>query len=162
MPRKKTLLIVLGSGGHTAQMLRLVKLLGKEFEYEYVIAKDDPLSEKKIGIPGKVWRITRPRSFDTPTWKAILNTLLAFFEAIKILSKSDSVAVISAGPGIAVPISYVAKLFGKKVIFLESWSRVWSPSRTGKLIYPISDLFFVQWPELKKVYPKAMYAGRLG
>ena len=159
---KKTLLIILGSGGHTAQMLRLVRLLGNKFKYEYIIAKDDTLSEKKIEIPGKVWKATRPRSYDTPTWKAIVNTIVSFIESIHIITKTDAIAVVSAGPGLAVPISYLGKLFGKKVIFLESWSRVWHPSRAGKLVYPIADMFFVQWPELKEKYPKAIYAGRLG
>ncbi|MDP3029141.1 MAG: hypothetical protein Q8O04_06545 [Deltaproteobacteria bacterium] len=47
-------------------------------------------------------------------------------------------------------------------IFIESWSRVTTKSTTGKICYYLSDLFFVQWPELIKRYPKAIYAGRLG
>ncbi len=159
---KKTLLVVLGTGGHTAQMLRLVRLLGDKFNYEYVIAKNDPISEKKIEIPGKVWKITEHRSYNTPIWKAVINTAIMTLESLCIIIKTNAIAVVSAGPGLAVPISYLGKLFGKKVIFLESWSRVWHPSRAGKLVYPIADLFFVQWPELKEKYPKAIYAGRLG
>jgi len=48
------------------------------------------------------------------------------------------------------------------VIFIESWARVYSKSDSGKLVYPIADLFFVQWKEMEKVYPHAIYAGRLG
>ena len=160
--RKHKLLIVLGSGGHTAQILRLVNLLGKKLKYEYVVLKDDPLSKRKIKIRGKVWEITRPRNYYDPFWKAIFKTIISFFESVKIVLESNACAIITAGPGVAVPLCYVGKLFGKKIIFIESWSRVWNLSRTGKLIYPISDLFFVQWKNLKKKYPKSIYAGRLG
>ena len=160
--RKRKVLIVLGSGGHTAQMLRLVDLLGNRLKYEYIVLKDDPLSEKKIKIKGKVWKITRPRDYNTSLWKAVFKTMLSFFESIKIVLKSNACAIISAGPGIAVPLCYVGKFFGKKIIFIESWSRIWNLSRTGKLVYPISDLFFVQWEYLKNKYPKSIYAGRLG
>ncbi len=162
MSKKKTILIILGKGGHTAQMLRLVRLLGNKFEYEYVIRKDDILSSKMIEIPGKIWKITTPRSYDMPLWKAIINTIKSFFEAFRIVKNSKATVVISCGAGLAVPISYISKLFGKKVVFIESWSRVWKPSMSGKLIYPIADMFFIQWKELTKYYPKAIYAGRLG
>jgi UDP-N-acetylglucosamine:LPS N-acetylglucosamine transferase len=61
----------------------------------------------------------------------------------------------------AVPFSVLGKLLGKKVIFVEDYSRVSKASTSGKIIYRFSDLFFVQWPELKAVYPKGIYAGRL-
>ena len=30
---------------------------------------------------------------------------------------------------------------------------------TGRLIYPISDKFVVQWESMKKLYPKADFGG---
>ena len=162
MHKKKTLLIVLGKGGHTEQMIRLIRYLGDQYNYEYMIARDDPLSKDKIELPGKIWEVTRHRYYYTPKWRSMLNTIVLSFESLTILLKTRADVVVSAGPGLAVPISYLAKLFGKKVIFIESWSRVWHPSRAGKLVYPIADLFFIQWPELKSKYPKAIYAGRLG
>jgi beta-1,4-N-acetylglucosaminyltransferase len=70
-------------------------------------------------------------------------------------------AVLSAGAGIAVPISVFARLAGVKIIHVESASRVRSLSLTGKIMYRIAHLFFVQWEPLKDRYPKAIYAGRL-
>jgi beta-1,4-N-acetylglucosaminyltransferase len=54
--------------------------------------------------------------------------------------------VISAGPGLAVPASIIAKILRKKVFFVEDCSRVYKASSSGKIIYRFSDLFFVQWP----------------
>ena len=152
-------IMAMGGGGHTAQMLELLKRLGGSYSYVFVADYGDKLTPKKL--KGKVMRIHRPRrTGDSPT-TAALKTIRSFFEAARILHATKADAVISAGPGIAVPFAYAAKLFGKKVVFIESWSRIYNKSTAGKLVYPIADLFFVQWPEMKKLYPKAIYAGRL-
>lgn len=150
-------LIVMGSGGHTAQMMRLMRLLGNRYEYEYLINDDDVVTPKKI--KGRVHKVPKPRVFGDSIYRRIMNTTKAFMKAFVIMPKFK--AVISAGPGLTVPVFYAAKMMGKKTIYLESWSRAHTPSVSGKLCYPVADLFFVQWPEMKKCYPKAVYAGRL-
>jgi UDP-N-acetylglucosamine:LPS N-acetylglucosamine transferase len=62
---------------------------------------------------------------------------------------------------VAVPACALARLLGIKVIFVETGSRVTALSLTGRLMYRIANLFFVQWPDLVQRYPKAIYAGRL-
>ena len=47
----------------------------------------------------------------------------------------------------------------KKIIYIESFARVDNASLTGKLFYKIADVFIVQWEELLKIYPKAIYGG---
>ena len=70
--------------------------------------------------------------------------------------------VISTGAGIAVPLFIVAKLFGAKLVFIESRARVYSKSRAGRLLYPLCDVFLVQWPEMLEVYgKKALYMGTI-
>lgn len=155
-------MVVLGTGGHTAQMLRLVNLLGTKHEYEYVIGKDDEFSEKKIKIKGDIFRIRKTREIKESIAKSALKQIPACIEARKILKRSKADAVIACGPNIAVPIIFMSKLMGKKVIFIESWSRVYSRSLSGRFAYKFADLFFVQWPEMKKLYPNAIYAGRFG
>jgi beta-1,4-N-acetylglucosaminyltransferase len=55
----------------------------------------------------------------------------------------------------------LAKLLGIRVIYIETGSRVFALSSSGKILYRFADLFFVQWSELLPLYPKAVYAGRL-
>src|SRR3989338_128098 len=160
MSKSKTLLIVFGTGGHTSQMLKLINLLGNKFNYAFVIQKEDPLAQNKINVEGKVFFVNNPRLYAESYFVSFLRTLRSLYQTFLILIKSNSDAVITAGPGVGVPFCYLAKIFGKKVIFLESWSRVYNKSLSGKLVYPIADLFFVQWEDLKKKYPKAIYAGR--
>ena len=155
------LLMVLGSGGHTKEMLRLVELLGPEYEYFYLAAADDELSPKKITVPGPVYTVVRPRWKDTPLPMVILRTLRCAVQSLGALLRTRPRAIISTGPGPAVPASVLAKLLGIKVIYIETGSRIFALSSSGKILYRFADLFFVQWPELVESCPRAIFAGRL-
>jgi len=155
------LLVVLGSGGHTKEMIHLVDLLGPEYSYCYLVAADDELSVQKIRVPGPLYRVVRPRWKDTPLPLVILRTLWSTAQALSALLRARPHAIISAGPGPAVPASLLAKLLGIKVIYIETGSRIFALSSSGKILYRFADLFFVQWPELLAICPKAIYAGRL-
>jgi len=155
------LLIVLGSGGHTTEMLRLVDLLGPQYEYQYLVATDDELSVKRIRVPGNVHRVVRPRWKTTRLPMVILRTLLSAWQSLVALARVRPRAIMSTGPGPAVPASLLAKCLRIKVIYIETGSRVFALSTSGKILYRFADLFFVQWPELQPFFPKAIYAGRL-
>ncbi len=155
------LLIVLGSGGHTKEMIRIADLLGPNYEYCYLVAQDDELSVQKIQLPGPVYRVIRPRWKDTSPPAVIWRTLWSTCQSLIALLRARPRAIISTGPGPAVPASLLAKLLGIKVIYIETGSRVFALSTSGKILYRFADVFFVQWPELLSVYPKAIYAGRL-
>jgi UDP-N-acetylglucosamine:LPS N-acetylglucosamine transferase len=90
-------------------------------------------------------------------WKLLLN----FWEAYRILSKRRPDVILSCGAGPAVPFAIVGKLLGVKVIFVESFAAVDRPTLTGRLIYPISDLFIYQWKRLATFYPKGIYGGAI-
>jgi beta-1,4-N-acetylglucosaminyltransferase len=82
---------------------------------------------------------------------------------MRILLKERPDVVISTGGGeIAIPFCYAGKLMGAKVVFIETLARVTTRSAAGKLIYPIADLFLVQWESLLKLYgSKAQYWGNV-
>ncbi|MBD3252184.1 hypothetical protein GF386_00440 [Candidatus Pacearchaeota archaeon] len=162
--KNTNLLVILGRGGHTEQILRLVNKLGKRYNYEYVISENDNLSKKKIKYRGRIFRIRNPREMSDKNPIIVFFKLFkTTFQSIKILFKSKAKTIITCGPGLAIPISIIGKLlFQKKLIFIESWSRVYSKSLAGLFSYRISDLTFIQWPEQKENYPEAIFAGRLG
>ena len=54
---------------------------------------------------------------------------------------------------------YVAKIFRKKVIYIESFANVETKTLSGRLVYPIANVFIVQWHSMLKLYPKAVYGG---
>ena len=67
--------------------------------------------------------------------------------------------VICTGVLAMVPLCLLSKLFGKRLLFIESYAKVKTPTLTGRLLYPLADRFYVQWQELLKFYPKAVYLG---
>jgi len=155
------LLVVLGEGGHTTELLNLVDLLGDRYEYHYVISEQDNLSADQLRIDGQIHRVLRPRGKDTSLPVAALRTLVTTIQAVRVLLRVRPKAILSTGPAIAVPIAILGKLLGARVIFVETGSRIQTVSMTGKIMYRWADLFFVQWPQLQKKLPRAIYAGRL-
>lgn len=159
------ILVVLGEGGHTRQMLQLLDQLGADYEYHYLLAAEDALSERQIRLPGPVHRIERPRSKvegRTDSWpRSTWQTLRSLGQLWPLLRRIRPQAILANGPSVAVPAAFLGKLTGARVIWLETASRVYSLSASARLVYPIADLFIVQWPQLCRRYPKAVYAGRL-
>lgn len=87
----------------------------------------------------------------------IRNTVLAW----KVLCRERPDLIISSGAAVAVPFFYLGKLFGAKTIYIEVYDRIDKPTLTGRLVYPVTDRFIVQWEEMKKVYPKAINLGSI-
>ena len=58
-----------------------------------------------------------------------------------------------------IPMCLIMKMFGKELIYIESFAKVTSATETGKLMYKFADKFFVQWESMKEIFPKAKYVG---
>jgi UDP-N-acetylglucosamine:LPS N-acetylglucosamine transferase len=158
---------VLTGGGHTNQALSIAGRLGAHVRPIYIIFSDDAISESKISIPGLRFRVyrsvreVRRRSF----WILIHQVFLFFpaiFQSIRILQKTRSRALVACGGGPSIAPIIAGWLLKRKVIFVESISRTRSYSLVGRLSYRFfAHLFIVQWKEMLKLYPKAIWAGRL-
>ena len=81
------------------------------------------------------------------------------FKQLFIFLKERPTHIVTTGALCAYPLIRIAKLFKKKVIYIESYARVYDLSLTGKKVYNHADLFLVQWPELAEKYEKAIYVG---
>ena len=91
-------------------------------------------------------------------WKILLN----LWEAFAILRKERPTAILSTGAGPAVPFAIVGRyLFGTRVIFVETMTRVDRPSMTAKIMYHIAHDFFYQWPQLERYFPRGKCGGLL-
>jgi beta-1,4-N-acetylglucosaminyltransferase len=96
-----------------------------------------------------------------PTNRNIPNLLRNLFLAARVLRRRRPHVVVSTGAGVAVPFCYLARLFGSRVVFIESFSRISKPSLTARLVYPVAHEFFVQWPELQRHFRRAHYEGAI-
>jgi len=153
-------LAVLGDGGHSAEMIRLLELLGDAYEYSYLLSTADAITAKKLPWPGPIYRTPEPlgKHAGQRRW---LYALWASAQQLGVLLRARPRVIITSGANIAVPVSLLGRLCGVKIVFIETGSRVRTLSATGKLMYRIAHLFLVQWEPLLRDYPRAIYAGRL-
>ncbi len=93
----------------------------------------------------------------------LFEVVAVWFRVVRIFWRERPDLVFSTGAEIAIPVFFVAKfLFGCKLAYLECSAQVKSRSLTGRIVYPICDLFLVQWEHLLVKYgKKARYCGGL-
>ena len=88
--------------------------------------------------------------------------LLASWRILRILLRERPALVISTGAEVAIPTFYLARMLGIKTIFIEVWTRVHRPTGTGRLVFPVANHFYVQWPQMLDAYGrKARFVGGL-
>ena len=80
-------------------------------------------------------------------------------KTLGIFLKERPDAVICTGVLAMIPMCLLCKLFGRKVIYIESFAKVTTPTETGKLMYKLADRFYVQWESMLEVFPNAIYLG---
>lgn len=144
--------LVGSSGGHLTHLYMLKPFWKDKKRFWVTFDKEDARSLLK---DEKVY----PCYF--PTNRNIKNLIRNTFLAIRVLKKEKPDLIISSGAAVAVPFFYLGKLFGTKTIYIEVFDRINKPTLTGKLVYPVTDRFIVQWEEMKKVYPKAINFGSI-
>lgn len=94
--------------------------------------------------------------------RIIRNPILLFvnlLQSVKILTRERPQAVVTTGSGEVVPTCVVAKCLGSRIVFIESFARVTSPSATGRILRHFADVVLVQWEPLLAEYPNGRYAG---
>jgi beta-1,4-N-acetylglucosaminyltransferase len=151
MAKRLKVCLICSVGGHFKQLLKLQKAwIGADHFYVlfYKPVLDSFLKEHKAYL---VWSPERnPFLF-----------LVNIFQSLIIFLKTWPDVVVSTGAGVAIAMCYIAKLFRKKVVYIEDWCVVSNPSLTGRIVYPVSDLFIIQRKSLMQFYPKAIFGGEL-
>ena len=154
-------LLTFGGGGHTAETMRVLKLLGPGYEYHYLILEQERHLRDKVPFPGEFHEVPQPRRRDDSSLTVALRIIPLFITMIRLLRTIRPAAIIGCGPSLSVLAMWAGKLTGARVIYVETAARVKSVSLSGRLVYPVADIFFVQWPEMKKLLPRAEYYGRI-
>lgn len=140
------------SGGHFEQLMMLKPLMDK---YESFIVTEK--TNYKVSHKDKSFYYVKQvnRHEKKFLYYMILNSLTT----LKIFMKEKPDIVISTGALATIPMCIIAKVFKKKIIFIESFAKTNSPTLTGKLIYKFADQFYVQWDSMKEFYPEAICKG---
>jgi len=165
---KPSIMIILGSGGHTWEMINVLSNLKWEnYLPIYIIGFSDSHSlndiiffEKKFNREYFYERIIRPREHchNTYSLKVLFRSFYCFFKSFKILYQHKPDYLLANGPSICVPIimcGWLLKEMGyisTKLIYIESAARVNSLSISAKLIKNYVDDMFGFWINLCKTF----------
>lgn len=152
----KRILFISSAGGHLSELSQLDELSKKHDSY-FVSEKNDATTWLQRKYPGKTYYLKYGTKDHLLKYLFIFpwNCLVSIYLFLKIRPS----VIITTGTHTAVPMCYIAKLFRRKVIFIETFANIETKTLAGRLVYPISDLFIVQWESMKKLYPKAVYGG---
>lgn len=159
-------LVVLGSGGHTTEMLTLVDALDPSSFSPLLFCKasSDTTSQQRLATlrhTPAVHNIPRAREVGQSYWTSLWTTLVAQVHAIRLVYRLRPRLLLCNGPGTCLPVCCAAlmlrclRVLHVETVYCESLCRVQSLSMTGKLLYHVTDVFLVHWPELQKKYPKS-------
>lgn len=162
--KPKMVMAVIGSGGHTAEMLTLVKTLTESTdttkinigetmikEIVFVASNSDQLSLQKLHeqypqlddpqkeqpVNYRLLTITRSRSVHQSYISSVFTTLVSLFECFKLVLSLRPQMLLCNGPGVCIPLVFAARLLSPNslVIFVESFCRTQTLSLSGKIIY---------------------------
>jgi UDP-N-acetylglucosamine:LPS N-acetylglucosamine transferase len=145
--------LVCSSGGHLAQLHRL-EPWWRRHDRTWVTFRTPDAESLLAGQEIVVWA-------HHPTTRSILNLLRNLRLAWRVLRSDRPDLVVSDGAGVALPFFLVARILRIKTVYVEVYDRIDEPSLTGRLCYPLSDLFVLQWEEQRRAYPRGVVIGAL-
>jgi len=141
------------SGGHYEQLILLKPLIEKYKSFILTETTNYTIATIKDRRTYFLKQVNRKEVFFP--LKMIWNTL----KSLVIFCKEKPNIIITTGVLATIPICIIAKVFRKKIIYIESFAKTDTPTLTGRLLYKFADQFYVQWEELLKYYPNAIYKG---
>ena len=155
---KKRVIFTSSAGGHYSELCELQELM--DSYNSFLITEDHEMMQVyKQQNKARSWYL-RPGTKEHLV-RFLWNFPFNIASSMKVYWKVRPDVIISTGAHTTIPICYIAKAFRKKVIFIETFANIKTKTLSGKLVYPIADLFLVQWEEMLELYPKAKYKGGL-
>lgn len=150
--RSRRALLVCSPGGHLLQLLSMRPAWeGMERTWITLEAPDSDYllrDERRVLARGPTNRSLRA---------LVANLALAW----RVIRAERPDAILSTGAALAVPFFLIGKLHGARLVYVESLTRTDGLSLAGRLVYPLADAFFVQWPGAGGRRRHARFAGRL-
>lgn len=152
----KKVLFISSTGGHLNELLQLENLM-KEYDSYLITEKTKSTEPLKEEFGNKIFYLiygTRhhPISY---FFKLIANCFKSVYFYFKVRPK----VIVTTGAHTAGPMCCIGKIFGSKIIYIETFANIYSKTITGRIVYLFADLFIVQWKSMLKLYPKAVYGG---
>ena len=144
------MLLVCSSGGHLLQLLAL-REAWEGFDRVWVTF--DAGDSRALLAGEEVVHAHQPTNRNVP------NLLRNIVLASRVVRRERPFAVVTTGAGVAVPFVWLGRLFGARVVYVETLSRIDRPSLSYRLVAPAVSRTYVQWPELQRALRRAHYCG---
>jgi beta-1,4-N-acetylglucosaminyltransferase len=150
--QRADLLLVCSTGGHLIQLVALRDAWERFTRAWVTFDKSDARS---------LLENERVYFAHGPTNRSIKNLLRNLLVAWRVVRDVRPRVLITTGAGIAVPFAWVARLRGARVVYVESLARIEGPSLSYRLIAPVAEQRYVQWPELAQALPSTRFVGNV-
>ncbi|MBR6641611.1 MAG: polysaccharide biosynthesis protein [Clostridia bacterium] len=156
MKKNNRVIFISSTGGHLSELM-VLKPIFKDYDYHIVTEKTGSTKSLKKEYGKRIHYVIlgiRTKKVEY-VFKVILNTIKLLGLYIKIRPK----VIVTTGAHTAMPLCIIGKLFGAKLVFIETYANVYTPTGTGKFLYKYADKFIIQWEELREVYPNGIHLG---
>ena len=153
---KRRVMFISSTGGHLNELLQL-KDMFKDYDYSLITekTKSNLYLKEKYGDRVRFLIYGTKHHFLSYPFKLLANCFISLHYYFKF--RPDY--IITTGVHTAGPMCCIGKIFGSKVIYIETFANMVTKTATGKLLYPIADKFIVQWESMKELYPNADFGG---
>ena len=152
----KKVVFISSTGGHLNELLQLKSIMNKYDSY-LITEKTKSTISLKEEYKDKISYLIYGTKHNMLTYpfKLLANCFKSLYFYFKI--KPD--VIVTTGAHSAGPMCCIGKIFGSKIIYIETFANIHSKTVTGRIVYKFADLFIVQWESMLKLYPKAIYGG---
>lgn len=139
------------SGGHLEEILALKPLMER---YNSFILTEKTKYEAKLPVRGRyVAQVNRREA------GLALRMAANFAASLKIWRDEMPDVIVCTGALATIPFCLIGHACGAKLVYIESFAKTSSPTKTGKLLHKFADRFYVQWESMLSVYPGARFVG---
>ena len=143
-------LLVCSAGGHLLQLLSLAEAWDGFSRLWVTDAASDTRSLLR----------DEPAVFgDQPSSRSVRSLIRNTVRAVRLLTRYRPRVVVTTGAAIAVPFVWLGRASGAHVVYVESLTRIDTPSVSLRLSRSAASQIYVQWPELARAIPRARYCG---
>ncbi|NUR76906.1 MAG: UDP-N-acetylglucosamine--LPS N-acetylglucosamine transferase [Thermoleophilia bacterium] len=147
---ERPVLLVASSGGH---LLQLLSLEGAWSGLATIWVSNDKEDARSL-LAGE-----RAHFLPGPYSRNVRSLLANLRLAVRLVWRERPSTVLTTGADIAVPFAWIGRLFGARVVYVESFTRIETVSLSCRMIKPVANRVYVQWPELLDALPDARFVG---
>ncbi|MBR4618747.1 MAG: polysaccharide biosynthesis protein [Bacilli bacterium] len=153
---KKRVLFVSSTGGHLNELMQL-KNMFNDYDFYIVTERMKTNNYLKEKYKSKVSYLLYGTKDHMLTYPFVL--LANCFICLFIYLKFHPDYIVTTGAHVGGVMALIGKIFGSRVVYIETFANITTKTITGKLVYKFADIFIVQWESMLELYPNATYGG---